>query len=79
VVDVPATATARVHELSRGSRRKTDVIDAAAAASVAVLHGDATPVPSEEHTTEFARLEERRANLAAQRVRAANQLHAPYF
>ena len=42
VLDVPSTATARVRELSRGSRRKTDVIDAAAAACVAALHGDAT-------------------------------------
>ena len=76
VWDVPSTATARVRELSRGSRRKTDVIDAAAAASVAALHGDATIVTGEDHTTVFAILEERRANLAAQRVRAANQLHA---
>lgn len=76
VVDVPSTATARVRELSRGGRRKTDVIDAAAAASVAALQGDATPVAAEDHTTVFALLEERRANLAAQRVRAANQLHA---
>lgn len=76
VLDVPCTATARVRELSRGSRRKTDVIDAAAAASVAALHGDAAVVVAEDHTTVFAMLEERRANLAAQRVRAANQLHA---
>ncbi len=76
VVDVPSTATARVRELSRGSGRKTDVIDAAAAASVAALQGDATPVAGEDHTTVFAMLEERRANLAAQRVRIANQLHA---
>jgi transposase len=76
VLDVPSTATARVRELSRGSRRKTDVIDAAAAACVAALHGDATPVVGEDHTTVFALLEERRANLAAQRVRVANQLHA---
>jgi len=76
VLDVPSTATARVRELSRGSRRKTDVIDAAAAASVAALHGDATPVTAEDQTTVFALLEERRANLAAQRVRVANQLHA---
>lgn len=76
VVDVPSTATARVRELSRGSRRKTDVIDAAAAACVAALQGDATPVAGEDHTTVFAMLEERRANLAAQRVRVANQLHA---
>jgi transposase len=76
VWDVPSTATARVRELSRGSRRKTDVIDAAAAASVAALQGDATVVAGEDHTTVFALLEERRANLAAQRVRVANQLHA---
>lgn len=76
VLDVPCTATARVRELSRGSRRKTDVIDAAAAASVAALHGDATTVTAEDHTTVFAMLEERRANVAAQRVRVANQLHA---
>ncbi len=76
VLDVPSTATARVRELSRGSRRKTDVIDAAAAASVAALQGDASVVASEDHTTVFAMFEERRANLAAQRVRVANQLHA---
>lgn len=76
VVDVPSTATARVRELSRGSRRKTDVIDAAAAACVAALQGDAIPVAGEDHTTVFALLEERRANLATQRVRVANQLHA---
>ena len=76
VLDVPCSATSRVRELSRGSRRKTDVIDAAAAASVAALHGDATVVVGEDHTTVFAMLEERRSNLAAQRVRSANQLHA---
>ena len=37
-LDVPATATARLRELSRG-RRKIDTLDAAAAASVAALHG----------------------------------------
>ena len=73
---MPSTATARVRELSRGSRRKTDVIDAAAAASVAALQGDASVVAGEDHTTVFAMLEERRANLAAQRVRVTNQLHA---
>lgn len=76
VVDVPATATARVRELSRGGRRKNDVIDAAAAASVAALHGDAVDVAAEDHTTVCAMLEERRANVAEQRVRVANQLHA---
>lgn len=76
VLDVPSTATARIRELSRGGRRKTDVIDAAAAASVAALQGDASQVAGENDTTVFAMLEERRANLAAQRVRVANQLHA---
>ena len=76
VEDVPATATARVRELSRGGRRKNDVIDAAAAASVAALAGDATPIPVEDLTTVLAMLDERRANLAAQRTRLVNQLHA---
>lgn len=76
VVDVATTATARVRELSRGGRRKNDVIDASAAASVAALHGDTTVVTADDDTTVFALLEERRANLAAQRVRAVNQLHA---
>ena len=76
VLDVPCTTTARVRGLSRGIGRKTDVIDAAAVASVAALHGGATTVIAEDHTTVFALLEERRADLAAQQVRVANQLHA---
>ncbi len=63
-LDVPSTATARVRELSRGGRRKTDVIDAAAAASVAALHGDASAVPQEDLSTVLSMLEERRTNLA---------------
>jgi transposase len=76
VDDVPCTATARVRELSRGGRRKNDVIDAAAAASVAALAGDATPVLVEDSSTVLALLDERRANLAAHRTRLVNQLHA---
>lgn len=76
VLDVATTATSRVRELSRGGRRKNDVIDASAAASVAALQGDATEVTAEDDTTVFALLEERRANLAGQRVRTVNQLHA---
>ena len=76
VDDVPCTATARVRELSRGGRRKNDVIDAAAAASVAALAGDATPIPVEDLSTVLALLDERRANLAAHRTRLVNQLHA---
>jgi transposase len=78
VADVPSTATARVRELSRGGRRKNDVIDAAAAASVAALHGDAHPVLAEDLTTVLAVLDERRTNLTTQRTRLVNQLHAVF-
>lgn len=77
VVDVPSTATARVRELSRG-RRKNDVIDAAAAASVAAIHGDANPVLAEDMTTVLGLLDERRSNLTTQRTRLVNQLHAVF-
>jgi transposase len=76
VDDVPSTATARVRELSRGGRRKNDVIDAAAAASVAALQGDANPVVAEDLTTVLALLDERRNNVITQRTRLVNQLHA---
>ncbi len=69
VDDVPSTATARVRELSRGGRRKNDVIDAAAAASVAALHGDANQVEPEDLTTVLALLDERRTNVIVQRTR----------
>jgi hypothetical protein len=76
VTDVPATATARVRELSRGGRRKTDALDAVAAASVAALHADAVPVAPEGPATVLAMLDERRSNLIIQRTRTVNQLHA---
>ena len=78
VQDVPSTATARVRELSRGGRRKNDVIDAAAAASVAALQGDANLVVAEDITTVLALLDERRSNLTTQRTRLVNQLHAVF-
>jgi transposase len=78
VVDVASTATARVRELSRGGRRKNDVIDAAAAASVAALQGDAHPVVAEDITTVLALLDERRSNVTTQRTRLVNQLHAVF-
>ena len=76
VDDVPSTATARVRELSRGGRRKNDVIDAAAAACVAALQGEANPVHAENLATVLALLDERRDNTVAQRTRLVNQLHA---
>jgi transposase len=78
VEDVPSTATARVRELSRGGRRKNDVIDAAAAASVAALQGEANPVLAEDLSTVLALLDERRSNLSTQRTRLVNQLHAMF-
>jgi transposase len=78
VEDVPSTATARVRELSRGGRRKNDVIDAAAAASVAALQGEANQVVAEDITTVLALLDERRTNVTTQRTRLVNQLHAVF-
>ncbi len=46
VLDVATTATSRVRELSRGGRRKNDVIDASGAASVAVEPFDRPPRPN---------------------------------
>src|SRR5436190_1940811 len=50
--------------------------DAAAAASVAAPHGTATSVTADDVTAMLALLDERRVNLAQQRVRLINQLHA---
>jgi len=62
VVDVPTTATARVRQLSRGGGRKNDRIDAAAAACVAALQGDARPMQPEGPAAALAVLDERRAD-----------------
>jgi transposase len=76
VYDIPTTATARVRELSRGGRRKNDRIDAAAAASVAALQGDARRIYPESTSDALALLDERRVNLSHSRTRTTNQLHA---
>nr|WP_245926118.1 IS110 family transposase [Nocardia nova] len=76
VVDVAPAATALVRQLSRGGRRKNDHIDAAAAASVAALHGDCRPVHAETHADSLALLDERRKTLSENRTRYVNQLHA---
>jgi transposase len=76
VLDVSPTATARIRQLSRGGGRKNDRIDAAAAACVAALHGDARTVEAEGQAEALAVFDERRVNLAQSRVRAVNQLHA---
>ena len=76
VTDVPSTATARVRELSRGRRRKNDLIDAAAAASVAALGGEGDGVDPDGITEVLALLDERRSNLVTGRTRLVNQVHA---
>nr|WP_275116300.1 transposase [Streptomyces sp. SceaMP-e96] len=76
VVDVHASATARIRQLSKGGGRKNDSIDAAAAATIGAMQGDVRAVAAEDDTTVLALLDERRGNLAQCRVRAANQLHA---
>jgi transposase len=76
VQDVRTTATARVRELSRGRGRKTDALDAAAAAGIAALQGDAEQLQPEDATVVLAVLEERRSNLIGQRTRSVNQRHA---
>jgi transposase len=68
VQDVRTTATARVRELSRGRGRKTDALDAAAAAGIAALQGDTEPVQPDDATVVLAVLEERRSNLVGQRT-----------
>ncbi|MFB8183168.1 transposase [Streptomyces sp. NPDC055966] len=75
VVDVPASATSRVRQLTRGGGRKNDRIDAAAAAT-AHIDGDRREVNTDDHTTALALLDERRVNLAQARVRTVNQLDA---
>jgi len=55
---------------------RNDTLDAAAAACVAALHGDAAPVVAEDASTVLAMLDERRTSLTQQRTRTVNQLHA---
>ncbi|MFI5542023.1 transposase [Nocardia sp. NPDC051900] len=76
VVDIPPTATAKIRTLSRGGRRKSDPIDAAAAACVAAIRGESRPVAVEDHTGALALLDERRHTLSRHRARLLNQLHA---
>src|SRR4051794_1503653 len=62
VVDVPATATTRVRELSRGGKRKKDTLHAAAAPPGAGLHRRSLLGTPEDHAPVCALLEESRAN-----------------
>ena len=76
VVDVPAQMAARARLLNTGHARKTDPIDAAAVAMVAQHHRRLHPVHAEDDSLVLRLLSERRDDLAAERTRTANRLHA---
>jgi transposase len=75
VLDVPATLSARARLLDRGHGRKTDGIDAASAARVALSHADLRRVGPEDHTAVLRLLSNRRDEIAGERRRAINRLH----
>ena len=75
-MDVPAQLAARARLLNTGHARKTDSIDAAAVAMVAQHHRRLHPVRAEDHSVVLRLLSERRDDLAGERTRTANRLHA---
>jgi hypothetical protein len=76
VVDVPAQLSARARLLNTGHARKTDPIDAAAVAMVAQHNRRLHPVRAEDDSLVLRLLSERRDDLAGERTRTANRLHA---
>ena len=67
---------ARARLLNTGHARKTDPIDAAAVAMVAQHHRRLHPVRAEDDSLVLRLLSERRDDLAAERTRTVNRLHA---
>jgi transposase len=76
VVDVPAQLAARARLLNTGHARKTDTIDAAAVATVAQHHQGLHPVRAEDDSVVLRLLSQHRDDLAGERTRTANRLHA---
>jgi transposase len=76
VVDVPAQLAARARLLNTGHARKTDPIDATSVAMVAQHHQRLHSVVAEDHSAVLRLLSERRDDLAEERTRTANRLHA---
>lgn len=75
VVDMPATATARVRLLSTGHGAKTDEVDTVAVAHVA-QHRPQRPAPGSSDTWQrFRPLSDRRDELVQERRRTVNRLH----
>ena len=75
VVDVPATLSARVRTLETGHGRKTDGIDAAAVALVAIQRPDLPRVAADDHHCVLRLLSDRRDELTRERRRTINRLH----
>ncbi|WP_142054872.1 IS110 family transposase [Pseudonocardia kunmingensis] len=75
-MDVPAQLAARARLLNTGRARKTDPIDATSVATVAQHHRRLHPVQAEDHSVVLRLLSERRDDLAEERTRTANRLHA---
>jgi transposase len=73
---VPAQVAARARLLNTGHARKTDPIDAAAVAMVAQHHRRLHRVRAEDDSLVLRLLSERRDDLAGERTRTANRLHA---
>lgn len=76
VVDVPAQLAARARLLNSGHARKTDALDAASVAAVAVHHPRLRLVCAEGHSVGLRLLSDRRDDLAEERTRTVNRLHA---
>jgi transposase len=76
VVDVPAQLAARARLLNSGHARKTDALDAASVAAVAVHHRRLRLVRAEDHSVALRLLSDRRDDLAEERTRTVNRLHA---
>lgn len=76
VVDVPAQLAARARVLNSGHARKTDAIDATSVAVVAVHHPRLRQVQPEGHNVILRLLSDRRDELAEERTRTVNRLHA---
>ncbi|MBV8992359.1 MAG: IS110 family transposase [Pseudonocardiales bacterium] len=76
VVDVPAQIAARARLLNSGHARKTDALDAASVAAVAMHHPRLRVVRAEDHSVGLRLLSDRRDDLSEERTRTANRLPA---
>ncbi|MEU7915419.1 IS110 family transposase [Microbispora bryophytorum] len=76
VHDVPATLSMRARLLTTGGGRKSDSADALSVAHVALYRHDLKVVTPEDQTTILRLLSERRDDLAHERARILNRLHA---